>query len=74
MRGARGGATKKGFARRRQRFLEGPYVAIPACGGEWEWEWWRAGVRQIKVSHGAGSDSWRGRMQRFLHMEESGYG
>ena len=35
---ARGGATNKGFARRRQRLLEGPYVAIPGCGGEWEWE------------------------------------
>ena len=32
-------APNKGFARRPQRLLEGPYVAIPACGGEWEWEW-----------------------------------
>ena len=41
------GAGNKGFARRPQRFLEGLYVAFPACGGEWEWEWvWvRAGGR-----------------------------
>ena len=35
----------KGFARRKQRLLEGPYVAIPGCGGEWEWECVRAARR-----------------------------
>ena len=31
--GARGRCDNKGFARRRQRLLEGPYVVIPGFGG-----------------------------------------
>ena len=56
-------------SRRPQRVLEGLYVAIPACGGEWGGERGvgvararGAALRRIKVSQGARRDSWRGRM------------
>ena len=72
MSAARARVPNKGIARRPPEFLgwevgvEGPYVAIPGCGGEWEWEW-ECGARAVTKNKGFAR-----RPQEFLAWEVGG--